>query len=211
MNRLTEQFFQTSTGVFTQSDVYSSIDGTDFSRHGLIKRAMAAGEILNIRRGLYCLAPKFQKKPVSTYSLAQRIYGPSYISMETALSHHGWIPEAVYACTCASFGNSKEFKTPLGLFVYKRVPQHAFFLGVQRCKEENGNVFFMASPVKALVDYLYIHQLRWTGIDEPIGSLRIDEDEIACVTAEELESLLENYNNSRVKRFLTGWLGEVTL
>jgi predicted transcriptional regulator of viral defense system len=209
MNRLTEHFFRAPTGVFTLSDVAVSIDGTDFSRHGLIKRAMSAGEILNIRRGLYCLAPEFQKKPVSVYSLAQRIYGPSYISMETALSYHGWIPEAVYACTCASFGNSKEFETPLGVFSYKRVPQHTFFLGVERCNEEKGNVFFMASPAKALVDYLYIHQLNWTGIDEPTCSLRIDEDELACVTAEELEALLSNYSNGRVKRFLNGWLGEV--
>ncbi len=209
MNRLTEQFFRAPTGVFTQSDVAALVDGTDFSRHGLIKRAMSAGEILNIRRGLYCLAPKFQKKPVSVYSLAQRIYGPSYISMETALSYHCWIPEAVFACTCASFGNSKKFETPLGLFSYKRVPQHTFFLGVERCNDKNGNVFFMASPTKALVDYLYIHQLNWTRIDEPTGSLRIDEDELACVTAEELEVLMNNYSNNRVKRFLNGWLGEV--
>lgn len=209
MNRLTEQFFRAPTGVFTQSDVAALVDGTDFSRHGLIKRAMSAGEILNIRRGLYCLAPEFQKKPVSVNSLSQRIYGPSYISMETALSHHGWIPEAVYACTCASFGNSKEFETPLGVFSYKRVPQHTFFLGVERRNDENGNVFFMASPSKALADYLYVHQLNWTRIDEPIGSLRIDEDELACVTAEELEALLSNYTNGRVKRFLIGWLGEV--
>ncbi len=209
MNRLTEHFFRTPTGVFTQSDVAVSIDGTDFSRHGLIKRAMSAGEILNIRRGLYCLAPRFQKKPISVYSLAVRIYGPSYISMETALCHHGWIPEAVFACTCASFGSSKDFKTPMGVFSYKRIPQHTFFLCVERYKDENDNVFFMASPAKALADYLYIHQLNWTRIAEPIGSLRIDEDELTCVTAEELEKLLSNYSNGRVKRFLTGWLGEV--
>ncbi len=209
MNRLTEHFFQAPTGVFTQSDVAVSVDGTDFSRHGLIKRAMAGGEILNIRRGLYCLAPEFQKKPISVYGLAEKVYGPSYISMETALSYHGWIPEAVYACTCASFGNGKEFKTPLGVFNYKRVPQHTFFLGVDRCEDKNDNVFFMASPAKALADYFYIHQLNWTGLEEPVGSLRIDEDELACVTTEELEELLDNYSNGRVKRFVKGWLNEV--
>ncbi len=93
MNKLTEQFFRVPAGVFTQSDVAALIDGTDFSRHGLIKRAISAGEIVNIRRGLYCLAREYQKKPISVYSLAERIYGPSYISMETALSYHGLIPE----------------------------------------------------------------------------------------------------------------------
>ncbi len=176
MNRLTEQFFQAPTGVFTQSDVAVAIDGTDFSRHGLVKRAMAGGEILNIRRGLYCLAPKFQKKPISVYSLAEQVYGPSYISMEAALSYHGWIPEAVYTCTCASFGNSKEFETPLGVFSYKRIPQNTFYFAVERCVDENNNIFFMASPAKALADHLYSQSMNWAGTKEPVESLRIDED-----------------------------------
>jgi len=209
MNRLTEHFFRAPTGVFTQSDVAISLDGTEFSRHGLIKRAISAGEILNIRRGLYCLAPEYQKKPIGVYSLAVRIYGPSYISLETALSYHGWIPEAVYGCTCSSFGSGKEFETPLGVFSYTRVPQRTFYLCVERCKDENDNVFFMASPAKALADYLYVHQLNWTRIGDTIGSLRIDEDSLTSVTAEELKKLLSNYSNGRVKHFLTGWLGEV--
>lgn len=85
--------------------------------------------------------------------------------MESALSHHGWIPEAVYACTCASFANSREFATPLGAFSYRRVPQNAFFLGVDRCKDANGNVFFMATAAKALADYLYMQKLNWSGMD----------------------------------------------
>lgn len=209
MNRLTKCFFRSPTGVFTQSDVAVSMDGTDFSRHGLIKRAIADGEILNIRRGLYCLAPEFQRQAISMYGLAEKVYGPSYISMETALCYHGWIPEAVYACTCASFGKSKEFNTPLGVFSYTRVPQHTFYLGVERCEDERGNVFLMASPAKALADYLYVHQLKWVRVQEPMGSLRIESDELACVRADELRALRENYSNGRVKRFLTGWLDEV--
>ncbi|MEA3342315.1 MAG: hypothetical protein U9R15_20305, partial [Chloroflexota bacterium] len=118
LNRLTKQLFDCPTGVFAQPEVAVAVGGSDFSRHGLIKRAMAGGEILNIRRGLYCLAPRYHRKPVSVYPLAQHVYGPSYISLETALSYHGWIPEAVYACTSASHNNAKEFRTPLGIFSY---------------------------------------------------------------------------------------------
>ena len=53
MNKLTERFFDAPTGVFTFVESTVAIDGSDFSRHGLIKRAIASGEILNIRRGLY--------------------------------------------------------------------------------------------------------------------------------------------------------------
>ncbi len=205
MNRLTEGFFQAPAGVFSQADVAVTTGGSDFSRHGLVKRALANGEILSIRRGLYCLAPRYQKKPVSVYALSQRIYGPSYVSLETALRYHGWIPEAVYACTCSSYGNAKNFNTPLGLFSYKRVPQKAFYAGVERCADASGNVCFMASAVKALADYVYVHRLNWTSLDEASGSLRIEADNLAAVSPEELATLAGNYSNGRVKRFLGAW------
>lgn len=205
MNRLTEHFFKASRPVFTQADVYTSVPGSNFSRHGLVKRAIAEGEILNIRRGLYCLAPPYRKGPVSVFAISQRVYGPSYVSMETALSYHGWIPEAVYACTCASYHNGKDFDTPLGLFSYKRVPQKTFFAGVERRVNQDDNVFFMASPAKALADYVYVHRLHWTGIDAAIGSLRIEPEQLLSVGPEELAELTENYSNGRVKQFLKGW------
>ncbi len=205
MNRLTEHFFKTGKAVFALPEVTVSIDGSDFSRHGLIKRAMANGEIQVIRRGLYCLTPEYQKKPVSIYSLSQLVYGPSYVSLETSLRYHDWIPEAVYGCTCVSYHNSKEFKTPLGIFSYKRVPQKTFFTSVERCTDDNGNPFFMASPAKALADYVYIHKLNWAGITDASASLRIEPEDLESVTINELSELKANYNNGRVKRFLTGW------
>ncbi len=209
MNRLTEQFFTADINVFTPADVITVVDGSNFSRHGLIKRAISSGEILNIRRGLYCLAPKFQKKTVSVYSLAQRIYGPSYVSLETALSYHGWIPEAVYACTCVVYRTARQFETPLGIFSYKHVPQQTFYSSVERCEDKNGNVFLLATPVKALADYVYLHRLNWTGIADPAKSLRIDLEDLESVNHQVLSDLAENYTNSRVKKFLTGWLKEL--
>lgn len=205
MNRLTECFFQKPTSVFAQPEVALALGGSAFSRHGLVKRALANGEILNVRRGLYCLAPRYQKRPVSLYALAQRIYGPSYVSLETALSYHGWIPEAVYACTCASHGNAKEFRTPLGIFSYKRVPQRVFYAGVERYVDPDGNVFFMASPAKALADYVYVHRPNWAGIDEASESLRIESDDWAAVAPEQLDGLAGNYANHRVTCFLASW------
>ncbi|MHC4951419.1 MAG: type IV toxin-antitoxin system AbiEi family antitoxin domain-containing protein [Planctomycetota bacterium] len=205
MNRLTEHFFKTGKSIFGLPEVTVLIDGSNYSRHGLIKRAMVNGEIQIIRRGLYCLTPEYQKKPISVCSLSQSIYGPSYVSLETALRYHDWIPEAVYGCTCVSFQNSKEFKTPFGIFSYKRVPQKTFYASVERCIDENGNPFFMASPAKAISDYVYVHNLRWTGISDAVASLRIEQDELDSVTFNELSDLKNNYNNGRVKQFLAGW------
>lgn len=204
MNRVTAQLFQSPVTVFSQSDVAVVVDGSEFSRHGLIKRALGKGEILQIRRGLYCLAPRFRKKPVSVYAVAQRVYGPSYVSLETALAFHGWIPEAVHACTCASYGNARDFDTPVGPFVYRRIPQRVFYADVERHVDTDGNVFLMASPAKALTDYVYVHRVDWA-IDDASASLRIEPEDLAAVTAEELDALIDNYASRRVKRFLASW------
>ena len=209
MNRLTEYFFKHSHGVFTQSEITTAIGGTKYSQHGLIKRAIANEEIINIRRGLYCLSPELQRNPISVYSLAQRVYGPSYISMESALSYHGLIPEAVYAITCASFNNGKDFNTPLGLFSYKRIPQDIFHLGVERIKDDNENIFFMASPVKALAEYMYVHMLNWKNLAEPMMSLRLDEEIFFNIELTEIKAIMENYHSGRIKRFLKAWMSEV--
>jgi len=206
VNKLTEHFFKADRPIFTHAHVAVSIEGTDFSRHGLIKRAIASGEILNVRRGLYCLAEPYRKRSVRVYSISQHVYGPSYVSLESALLFHGWIPEAVYGCTCVSYNQAKEFDTPLGLVSYKRVPQRAFYAGVERCVDEQGNVFFMASPAKALADYVYVRRPDWTDIDAAIGSLRIEPEEWTSVEPAELLELAANYENRRVQKFLNGWL-----
>lgn len=210
MNRLTEQFFASPASFFTQSQAAALLPGSDDSRHGLVKRALAKGEILKIKRGMYCLSPRFQRKPINSLSLAQHIYGPSYISLETALSYHGWIPEAVYTTTSVSFGNAKDFKTPMGVFSYQRVPQVEFFHGVDRCVSPAGDVFFMASAAKSLVDYFYLGRLDWATPSDASANLRIEMDHLLAVSSKELAALASNYKSHRVKGFLEAWQEETT-
>ncbi|MCU0917621.1 MAG: hypothetical protein MUC88_24120 [Planctomycetes bacterium] len=189
---------------FTTQDLAALFPGSEDRRYGLAKRALASGEIIRIRRGLYCLAPKYQRKGINLYALAQLVYGPSYVSLESALSWHGWIPEAVHAITSASFKKAKEFTTPLGVFSYDRVPQRVFYAEVERLTDPAGNVFLMATPLKALADYVYVHKRDWTRIEPAIRSLRIEYEELQQVTGGTLEALVGNYSNSRVTRFLEG-------
>jgi len=207
MNRLTEHFLSAPGGIFTITDVHNAMDGSDFSRHALIKRALADGEILGIRRGLYCVAPKYNMAPVNPYAMSQRIHGPSYVSLESALSFHGWIPEAVYTCTCVSFNRSKRFDTPLGQFSYQRVPQKTLFCQVERVVEPGSVVYFMATPAKAMADMVYTRKATWKAVDDAAEDLRVDLDDIRGVTADELNTLIDNYDNQRVRKFLTAWKG----
>ncbi|MFC1783848.1 hypothetical protein ACFL02_09735 [Planctomycetota bacterium] len=205
MQTLTDKVYEhIPTGIFTFFDVACLVNGSNDKQYNLIKRAIAAGEIIQIRRGLYCLAPKYSREKISPFGMAQQIYGPSYISLESALSWHGWIPEAVYCVTNASFKRSTKFETSLGGISYVRVPQKVFYAEVERHSDKTGNIYFMASAMKALTDYVYAYKKDWKSADPVIKSLRVDEESLNLFTGDDLEALIENYSNNRVKRFLKG-------
>jgi hypothetical protein len=206
MNKITEKIFETCPcDCATDTVVANFVSGSSNRLKGLIKRAIAGKELTNVRRGLYCLTPKYQKRGIEPFSLAQLIYGPSYISLESALSYHGWIPEAVYSITNASTKVSKEFSTEVGLFSYTRIPQKEFYAGVERVADSHGGFFLMARPVKALIDYIYVHKKDWKGIHPVIESLRVEPEELQKVTRQELDELTGNYNNLRVRQFINGF------
>ena len=121
-------------GVFTRRQAACWVDSSGARLDALLKRAVNAQEIWRIHRGLYCLSNRHTQHPINPFELAQRIHGPSYISLETTLSYHGWIPEAVHAITSTSLERSRTFSTPLGLFSFTRDPQLYFFTGVSRAQ-----------------------------------------------------------------------------
>jgi len=213
MQRLTETVLEKSdTGAFTLMELARWVGGTSNRQFALLKRALKAGEVIRIHRGLYCLAPKYVRRKPDPLVFAQQIHGPSYLSLETALSYHGWIPEAVYAITSASMDRAREFETPLGHFSFTRIPQKVFYTEVNRIEKQDGNEpgfhhagsFLMASPLKALADYVYAHRLDWASAGPVIESLRVDESSLASLNLEIFERLIDNYSSRRVLRFLKG-------
>ena len=204
MNKLVEKIMQNVPGdIFTDDMVMNLLPGTANSRNGVIKRAIAKGEIIQIKRGLYTLAKKYQRRGIDLYELSQLIYGPSYVSFESALNYHGWIPEAVYAVTGASAKNAKQFSTPYGVFVYKRIPFPMLFLGVDRIASPQVS-FLMASPWKALVDYVYAYKKEWRSIDPVLKSLRVEKESLENIDHDFLDQMEEIYKNSRVRNFIKG-------
>ncbi len=205
MQRLTEiALANANEGTFSKAEVACWLDGTPPRQFALIKRALASGQIVHLRRGLYCLAPTYRRGKIDPLVLAQRIYGPSYISLQTALSYHGWIPEAVYAITSASLDRSREFTTPLGQFTFTRVPQQTLYAHVTRVEKSPGQSFLLATPLKALADYVYVHKQDWTSARPIIESLRVDEPLLRTVETSTLDDLAPNYPSLRVRRFLKG-------
>ena len=206
MNLLAEKAFEFSrTGIFSYSDVLVWLGEQRNSVRGLVKRAIGAGEIIHIRRGLYCLSPKYNRYGISRNVLANLVYGPSYISMETALSIHGWIPEAVHSVVSVSLGRAKTFETPVGYFDYVQIAQTPLFAGVERMEgETSAQAFLVAKPLKAIADYVASHGMDWQDSDPLEESLRIDPESIGGLTTADFDELDGVYKSRRARRFLSG-------
>ena len=206
MQTITEIALQKAErGVFTRDQAALWVKNRTARLDALLKRAVASGEVWRIHRGLYCLSIRHTPRPTNPFELAQRIHGPSYISLETALAWHGWIPEAVHAITSVSLQRSRTFDTPLGLFSFAHIPQRLFFAEVTRVSEEGGGNFLLATPLKALADYVYIHRSNWKSVTPVVESLRIDEKAFDELTSETFDRLMPLYRADRVRRFLGGF------
>lgn len=194
--------------LMTDRELIGLIPGSSDRRYGIVKRAIAKGGLIHIRRGLYTLAERYRRHPLNLFSLACRIYSPSYISMESALSYHGWIPEAVYGVTAVSLKRSRTFETPLGNFYFQRVVCKPFLSEVERV-EEGKNVYFMALPWKAIADYVVVHKKDWRGLHPLIHSLRIDEENLLGTKEETIQKIEKCYRSRRVRRLLKGVLRDI--
>jgi hypothetical protein len=161
MSFLEEILRQRPTPYLTDGELEHLLDSTQNSRFSKVKRLIAQGKLLHIKRGLYCITEKvgYPTKP-HPFCLAQYIYGPSYISLESALSYHQLIPEAVYTTTSVCTKRSKEFHTPLGVFSFNHLPGINFFTEVELIKEDDYQ-FFMAKPWKAICDYVFCYKKDW--------------------------------------------------
>ncbi|HLG19854.1 MAG TPA: hypothetical protein VI895_08595 [Bdellovibrionota bacterium] len=188
--------------ILRDLDLEQLMTGTPARRYSLVKRALAKGDLLQIRRGLYTLNDLYRTEKIHPFALAQWICGPSYISFESALSYWELIPEGVRTVTSGTSSRSREFDTPLGHYSFTRVPFSPLYAEVTRIKE-GSEVFFMAKPLRAMADYVYGSKKEWTK-ERLAESLRIDDmpkmDRKAAALMHHL------YNNGRVRRFIDSYL-----
>ena len=113
---------------------------------GKIARLLGTGALVSLRRGLYA-----QGRDLDPRCLAGPIYGPSYVSFETALAWHGMIPEGVSEILSATPKRPAAFENDLGRFRYRTIPMAVYSVGIFRVTESD-LPFLIASPTKALVD-----------------------------------------------------------
>jgi predicted transcriptional regulator of viral defense system len=137
--------------VFSTTDIRLIFPGFDLKN---LVNWQAKGYLLRIRNGWYQFI-ELNLTAEFVYFASNQVYQPSYVSLETALSFYGFIPEGVFQTTCISTLKTNQFDTPIGHFSYRNIKPRLFF-GYNLVSV--GNVRYkMASPEKAISDYLYLH------------------------------------------------------
>lgn len=112
------------------------------------------GYLLQLKRGLYCLREEDRQENFSRFFLANQLYSPSYISLESALSYYNMIPEAVHTVTSVSPKKTQRFENACGLFRYYHI-KNEIYSDYVSVEDEFGLHFFIASKERALIDFLY--------------------------------------------------------
>lgn len=131
------------------------------------------------RRGLYSLSPKKGERHVfSKFKLANKLVLHSFISFESALSHHGLIPEAVYEITSACFSKNVFFENSLGNFSFSHSPVEPFYLGVEKDEVSDARI---ANPIRALFDLIYMRRKLYNRAIDLENDFRIDLEELKII------------------------------
>ncbi|MFH1415062.1 MAG: hypothetical protein ABIH89_03120 [Elusimicrobiota bacterium] len=127
-----------------------------------ILRWQKTGKIVKLRRNLYILNQEDREIDASLQYISRELYSPSYISLEYAMSEYSLIEEIVTDITCISTKKTIVCRNRLGRFVYKHVMKNCFTGFIEK-QDTAGLTYLMASPEKAVVDYLYLNQSRFNG------------------------------------------------
>lgn len=120
----------------------------------VIGQFIKKGYLIRVKKGLYTWGAALSSSPYSKEVLANLIFGPSYVSLEYALSYHGLIPERVETLTSVTTKRAKQFETPVGLFTYDHLHEKTYPWGFQLVRLNRETSFYIASPEKAVLDTL---------------------------------------------------------
>ena len=172
--------------------------------YACISRLVEKGELIRLKNGFFAIAAKLENAPVPYEQIGNLLYGPSYISIEWALSHYGMIPEGVYVVTNASSIRPKSFKTPLGTFDYIYLCHSRYAIGIDQ-KENSAGRYLIATPEKALVDLIHLKSKHLSAKDllvDLIEGRRMDENDLKNLDKKLLLEIAENYRSQVVKQLI---------
>ena len=153
------------------------------------------GILVQLRRGLYLTTPLVSPITPEPFLIANHLYGPSYISMDSALCHWGLIPERVFEISSVTPKISKRFMAQNAVYSFTHLPIAYYPLGIQSISLTKTQTVLIASPEKALCDKVITTaginlRSKQQAMAFLLEDLRIDKDQLRELNTTEMTSWL---------------------
>jgi len=160
-----------------------------------LSRWTKARRLYQLRRGLYALAPPYQKVKPHPFTIANRMVRGSYVSSQSALSHYGLIPEVVPVVTSVTASRRGQWETELGNFLFRHIKPE-LLLGYVLLQLGGGQQALVAKPEKALMDLIYLTPNGDS--DDYLRTLRLQN--LESLDLEELWRQVKPFNRPKLRR-----------
>lgn len=175
-----------------------------------LSRWTKSGKLYQLRRGLYALAPPYQKVRPHPFLIANHLQRDSYVSLQSALAFHGLIPEVVHVTASVTAGRPERLETPLGVFEFRHVRPE--LLGGYRMTDLGGQQALVARPEKALLDLVYLQpggdkpaylrELRLQNLERlDLKTLRLQAEVFSSPKLRRAVNFIENMKKSETQEF----------
>lgn len=154
------------------------------------------GDLISLRRGLYVPGTKLDLPSPESFLIANHLRGPSYISLESALSYWGLIPERTYEVSSVTTKTPKHYNTPVGRYSYKHLSLPYYAHGVRKVELTKHQTVLIASPEKAICDKIVLTpNINLRSVKQThlllVEDLRIDEGELRKLDVKMIMEWLE--------------------
>jgi predicted transcriptional regulator of viral defense system len=161
-----------------------------------ISELLASGALVAIKRGLYVAGEEMDLPHVEPFLIANHLRGPSYISLESALSYWGLIPERVSEFSSVTLKTSQVFRTPIGRFSFTHLDPPYYALGIQNIALKSNQNVLIASLEKALCDKIVLTSninLRSVKLAKSwlLDDMRMDAELLKLMDTDKMTSWLE--------------------
>jgi hypothetical protein len=186
---------------FFRSHIFEHLTGKPLILRRQLVDWLKKGSVVQLKRGMYTLRQEDRSSHFSELYLANNLYAPSYISLETALSYYQLIPERVNATLSITTKKTQHFQNSFGYFSYRHIKQSLFENFIMK-QDEFNNIFFIATPEKAVVDFLYFKSKEITTISDDVFELSFRFQNLDTLNAGELKRIARNFKQKKLLKLI---------
>ena len=179
-----------------------------------ISELLKSKELISLRRGLYIVGPTIDLPKPEPSLIANHLRGPSYVSLESALAYWNMIPERVYEISSATTKTTKQYKTPVGRFSYRKLKLPYYSYGLKNIEISAKQTILIASREKALCDKIVLtpkinlRSIKQTQ-DFLLEDLRIDTEVLRTLETKTMEYWIKDAPKKKSLKMLIKTLAEL--